>query len=723
MSPAVQQAWQRARRRQWWISMLIGVPVALASTVLALRLGGFNAATTVLLLSLLAAAGIATWRGRRLDRRWLVRQLDTHAIAQDSADLLFAAADTLNPLQRRQRAHVTSALQARMPDLRAPWPGRMLLLSWAGALLLAALALGWPRAGGPSPLLPDSRAPVATPAQPPRLQSSRLQIDAPAYTGQPTRVQSTLDATPAQGSRLRWALRFSAQPSAAVLQFHDGQRVALQRDGEQWHAQWTATRPALYRIVTTPALRDSRLYRLDVVPDQPPTVRVIAPDRSLVPGTPGQRQWALAFEASDDHGVAANAELKVTLAQGSGENISFREQRFNLSGSGPATQRRFARTLDLAALGAAPGNDVIAQLQVRDNRTPTAQAAQSTSLILRLPSEEQVLGTDMEGMVKKTLPAYFRSQRQIIIDAEALIKQRRQLSPGEFTRRADAIGVDQRILRLRYGQFLGEESEGAPKAPPPTSDALPTSDTPAAAHDDNDHAHDDGHDHAQAGHDDHGHGPAKAEATPVFGSATGVLSEYGHTHDHAEAATLLDPQTRATLKAALDQMWSSEGELRQGQPERALPFAYKALGFIKQVQQAERIYLARVGPELPPIDEGRRLSGDRTDLASRTLTVTAVAAPDPSIVAVWQQLADGAVAPDLEALTAWLRGNQARLSDPLSLAAAIEELRAAPGCMHCRHVLRAQLWRALLRPLPQVSRRTAPDRMGQTYLDALENGR
>jgi hypothetical protein len=37
-------------------------------------------------------------------------------------------------------------------------------------------------------------------------------------------------------------------------------------------------------------------------------------------------------------------------------------------------------------------------------------------------------------------------------------------------------------------------------------------------------------------------------------------------------------------------MWSAEGELRQGRPEQALPFAYKALGFIKQVQQAERIY-------------------------------------------------------------------------------------------------------------------------------------
>ncbi|MNV58077.1 hypothetical protein D3C71_1504360 [compost metagenome] len=247
---------------------------------------------------------------------------------------------------------------------------------------------------------------------------------------------------------------------------------------------------------------------------------------------------------------------------------------------------------------------------------------------------------------------------------------------------------------------------------------MPTRDAPTDHADD--HAGGAGDDHGQGGHDDHDHGTTGTDAAAVFGSATDVLSEYGHTHDHAEAATLLDPQTRATLKAALDQMWSSEGELRQGRPEAALPYANKALAFIKQVQQAERIYLARVGPELPPIDESRRMGGVRTDLASRTLSLAAVPAPDPAIVAVWQQLGDAGSAPDLDALGQWLGHNQARLPDPLSLAAALEELRIAPHCGDCRQALRAQLWRALVRPLPQVTRRSAPDRIGQTYLDALE---
>ncbi|HFK2917311.1 TPA: hypothetical protein ACGY79_002580 [Stenotrophomonas maltophilia] len=715
----LQHAWQRARRRRALITLLLGLPWALAAAVLALRLAGFDIACVVGTVSLLTCAVFVTARARQLDRQWLQRQLDGSGASEDSADLLFADAATLNPLQQRQRVHVLAMLEHAMPELRPRWPRGALALYWIAGLAIVVLAFGWP-------LSSPGSVPVRTPtpgsaaaAGPLRLQSTRLRIDAPAYTGQATLTQNALDAKVAADSRLSWSLRFDRAPDKAWLQFHDGRRLALSEREGQWQAQDVARMPLLYRVVSEPALAETRLHRLDVVADRAPSVRVLEPTASLVLGTPGQRQWALRFEASDDYGVAAQATLSITTTQGSGENITFVKRSVTLAGSGEATARRFAHTLDLAALGAQPGNDVIAQLEVRDNHAPTPQTGRSSSVILRLPSAEVALGAELEGRIKKTLPAYFRSQRQIIIDAEALIRQRRSLAAEDFVKRSDAIGVDQRILRLRYGQFLGEESEGAAK-PPPTSD-LPTSDAPTADGHNDDHGHDHG---AQAGtQDDHGHdhgSTANADIPPVFGSETDVLSEYGHTHDHAEATTLLDPQTRATLKAALDQMWSAEGELRQGRPEQALPFAYKALGFIKQVQQAERIYLARVGPELPPIDESRRLGGDRAGLASRELPLAARTPPDPAIVEAWQRLGEDNGAPDLDALAAWQQRNAAYLPDALDLAAAIEQLRIEPDCGDCRQRLRAQLWRALQRPLPQAMRRSAADAMGQRYLDALE---
>ncbi|HGM5040529.1 TPA: hypothetical protein ACKPZ9_002122 [Stenotrophomonas maltophilia] len=716
---ALQHAWQRARRRRALITLLLCLPWALAATILALRLAGFDIACVVGTISLLACAAFATARARQLDRQWLQRQLDGSGASEDSADLLFADAATLNPLQQRQRVHVLAMLERAMPELRPRWPRGALALYWIAGLAIVVLAFGWPRSSPGSVPVRTPTPGSAAAAGPLRLQSTRLRIDAPAYTGQATLTQNALDAKVAADSRLSWSLRFDRAPDKAWLQFHDGRRLPLSEREGQWQAQDVARMPLLYRVVSEPALAETRLHRLDVVADRAPSVRVLEPTASLMLGTPGQRQWALRFEASDDYGVAAQATLSITTTQGSGENITFVKRSVTLAGSGEATARRFAHTLDLAALGAQPGNDVIAQLEVRDNHAPTPQTGRSSSVILRLPSAEVALGAELEGRIKKTLPAYFRSQRQIIIDAEALIRQRPSLAAEDFVKRSDAISVDQRILRLRYGQFLGEESEGAPK-PPPTSD-LPTSDAPTADGHNDDHEHDHG---AQAGaQDDHGHdhgSTANADIPPVFGSETDVLSEYGHTHDHAEATTLLDPQTPATLKAALDQMWSAEGELRQGRPEQALPFAYKALGFIKQVQQAERIYLARVGPELPPIDESRRLGGDRAGLASRELPLAARTPPDPAIVEAWQRLGDDNGAPDLDALAAWQQRNAAYLPDALDLAAAIEQLRIEPDCGDCRQRLRAQLWRALQRPLPQAMRRSAADAMGQRYLDALE---
>lgn len=691
-----------ARRRLLLITLAGGVPLALALGVLALRVAGFDAGSVVLTLALLAVAAFATWRARRLDARWLVARLDQQPRLEDSADLLFAAPQALNPLQQRQRARIEQRLRTAPPDLRPRWPWPRLLACIGAALLVAGGAVLWPRATGVAPPgRHDERPAAATAANPPALRGTRLEVTPPAYTGQPARAGEILDARALQGSHLRWQLRLSPQPQQVWLQFHDGRRLPLQREGDYWQASQTLQRSGLYRIVAEPALAGAgRAWRLQVVPDRPPQVKVIEPAQTLTRAAPRQRRWALRFEASDDFGVAADAVLEVTSAKGSGENIDFQQRRITLAGSGPASARRFAYDVDLDALDVGAGDEVVARLGVRDNRAPQPQEARSPSLILRLPSAQEVQTSDLEGAIKKVMPAYFRSQRQIIIDAEALLKQRGALDADTFTRRADAIGVDQRILRLRYGQFLGEEAEGGAK-PPPTADA------PAGAH-----ADDDGHDH------DHGAAGNEGDAA-AFGSATDVLAEYGHTHDHAEAATLLDPQTRAILKAALDQMWQSEGALRQGHPDKALPYAYKALGFIKQVQQAERVYLARVGPELPPIDMARRMGGKRDGLGNRDLRLPRRAAGDTTPVDAWRALATAGAAVDLDAVSRWLEAHPQAVPDPLDIAAAIDALRQQPDCDACRQRLRDQLWPALPRAPGPPARREAADAMGRRYLDAL----
>ena len=189
-------------------------------------------------------------------------------------------------------------------------------------------------------------------------------------------------------------------------------------------------------------------------------------------------------------------------------------------------------------------------------------------------------------------------------------------------------------------------------------------------------------------------------------------------HDIAEAATLLDPDTRAILKSALGEMWQAELHLRQGHPDLALPYEHRALEFIKQVQQSTRIYLARVGLELPPPDEARRLSGERKDLADRVGSLSAATDDERAIAHLWQTLADGGT-PDWSAAATWLRANQARLPDALGVLAALDTAQRDPACADCRARLRDRLWPLLPTPAAATAPRALPDAAGRAYLDAL----
>ncbi|MGJ4731032.1 hypothetical protein [Luteimonas sp. SDU101] len=716
---ALERLLVRVRRRVLGDTLARWAPLPLALAALAWRVWGVDVAIATGVPGLLVVIAAGLRRQRRFDRAWLVARLDAaRRDLEDSSGLLFLHDEALAPLQRLQRARLEQRLRERpAPDLRPPWSMRAIALAWA-LLAAACLVLAlWPVSSS-SPARVPPVADGATAVEAPRLVAQSLRVRPPAYTGQDASALQSLDAEVAVGSTLRWRLRFAPQPDSVALVFHDGERLALQREGEEWTTSLVLKASTLYRVVPAGAgdAGASPLHRLDAVPDLPPRVRVLAPERGLTLLSPGQDRWPLRFEAMDDHGVAPSARLLLTRTEGTGENIRFHEHVRVLQGRGDARSRRFELDLRPSDFGLQRGEDLVARLEVLDNRAPQPQLSRSASVILRWPPEPVLGAEGLDGLARQILPAYFRSQRQIIIDAEALLRERPGLAATEFERRSDLLGVDQRLLRLRYGQFLGEESEGG-SAPPtndlPTSD-LPTNDAPAAAAD----AHGDKHDH------DHEPPAPGAPAPAGFGNVGDVLEEFGHTHDIAEAATLLDPETRETLRSALREMWQSELHLRQAAPDQALPYAHRALELIKQVQQAERIYLQRVGTQLPPIDETRRLGGDRSALRNRALPPLAEAGIEPALSNAWRSLdaaADDTLPATLDALQAWTEANRDRLEDPLAWIAAIDALRQQPGCADCRDALRGLVWSALPRPAGAFGRRDG-DAAGRRYLEALDQG-
>ena len=684
-----------ARRRRAASVVALSLPLILAAGAVAWRVAGAGALAAVLVGGIASTLWWAVRSARPLDEAWAARQLDARRPDfEDSAGLLLLAPEQLGSLQRLQRARVAGRLaDAPPPDLRAAWPVKALVLCWTLGASIATVALLAARQGD-APATVATPARTAVPATEPRLTASHLDIEPPAYTGLPARSEDTLDAKLPAGSRLRWRLSFEPQPASVELAFHDGGRIPLVPGDGAWTAERSVDRSTLYRVVVDGEAGTSAtpLHRLDAIADLPPSIRVLAPSQAVTLVEAGQRHWQLEFEASDDYGLGP-ARLELTLAQGGGENVTVTERTLALRGQGDAKQRRYRQRLDLAQLGLAAGDDLIVRLVADDNRRPAPNSARSASLILRWPMGTSEESTGMEGLVRQTLPAYFRSQRQVIIDTEALAAERGRLPAERFAARSDAIGMDQRLLRLRYGQFLGEEVDDGP----------------------------------EAADEDHDHGDAEPE--PERGATDSVLERFGHTHDIPEAATLLDRETREWLRAALGEMWQAELHLRQAAPERALPYEYRALDRIKQVQQATRIYLARVGLELPPIDPARRLAGDAGGVRSRGDPLVPSTTGDALPALVWQRIGESAAAGDdasnalrseLETLASWVRERESRLPQAIELLAAIDALGNDLSCAPCRQQLRALLWPLLPSPATAIRPRAAADAAGTAYLEALQ---
>jgi len=694
-----------ARRRRAAIFVALALPLILAAAAVAWRVagaGGHAAILIGLVVLVVGAAAVLGWiihSTRRFDEDWVARQLDDRRPdLEDSADLLLRDLAQLNRLQYLQRARLERRLaDTPPPELRPAWPGRAVALSCAvGTAVVTAALLMPPLQEGSTRGTAPVRAPAPAASTDPQIVERHLDIEPPAYTGLPTRSEDTLDAKLPAGSRLRWRLVFEPQPGSVELAFHDGSRIALAQADGVWTAERSIDRSALYRVVVDGVATGAAtpLHRLDAIADRPPAIRVLAPTQAVTLIETGQRQWLLEFEASDDHGLGP-ARLQVTHAQGGGENVTVTERAIALRGAGDARQQRYSHRLDLARLGLAAGDDLIVRLGVHDNRRPSPQSARSASLILRWPMGSGEEATGMEGIVRKTLPAYFRSQRQVIIDTEALVAERGKLAAERFESRSDAIGVDQRMLRLRYGQFLGEETDEGPEA----------------AYEDHDHE--------------------DAEPAPEHGTTDSVLEQFGHTHDIPEAATLLDRETRELLRAALGEMWQAELHLRQGQPERALPFEHRALDRIKQVQQASRIYLARVGLELPPIDATRRLTGEAAGVRSRRDPLAPSTPADALPATLWQRLgepvaardeaATSALRSDLESLAGWVAERETELPQAIELLAAIDGVVTDASCESCRAQLQELLWPLLPSPAAATGPRAGAGASGAAYLEALES--
>nr|WP_226929975.1 DUF4175 domain-containing protein [Hymenobacter siberiensis] len=468
-------------------------------------------------------------------------------------------------------------------------------------------------------------------AAPPRISETKLLVTPPAYT----RLAAFAPTQPSfqcpQEARVRWQVRVSGDGKSAAPMLELGrQRIRLQPVAGQagwFFTEQTLMASTLYRLRYAGTLSDD--YAIDVRPDLAPVLRIQTPKSYTLVAAIGQRpEVSIRATVRDDYGLS-RAELVITVAQGQGEAVKFHEVRRDLSAGLGGPQATLGSLLNLPKLGLTYGDELYFYLTARDNHGHTTR---TDSYLVQWQDTAVADGALDLGMGVKVAPAYFRSQRQIIIDTEKLLAEKPKLDAATVANRANNLGFDQQTLRLRYGKFLGEESEAGigveagPHAPTAEDEDAPASPTAEAP-----------------GHDDHDHGgapvsPSKASPTA---ETDALMDPYIHKHDDSETADFLEPAVKAKLHAVLDQMWAAELRLRTGQLAAARPFEYRALRLLKEVQQQTRAYVKKAGFTPPPMPEATlRLTGELAGAAvpQRQQTLPAPAT-QPAIRAALRWLA------------------------------------------------------------------------------------
>lgn len=465
----------------------------------------------------------------------------------------------------------------------------------------------------------------------PSFLAALLQIQPPNYTGLPIRKSSDLNATAVSGSLLKWRVSFRNQENVSVRLVNSrGEELAFKRTNTHFEYRDQLVSSGIYAIKaywSTPAKKDSLIYqsdyyRLEAQPDLTPKIQPDSKELYRFHFLKDDKSLRISARISDDFKVR-QAFIVATLARGSGESVKFREVKIPLPQSN-FKEAHIAKTIDLKALDFAPGDELYYYWAAIDNKEPEANFAKSDTYFVVYKDTAKVEEAELATMAVNIMPEYFRSQRQIIIDTEKLIAKRKKLAAADFKSISNEIGFDQKVLRLRYGQYLGEEFENSIGG----HDLVAEGNVLEGFI----HKHDTEEDKnapksfafklvekaeneqkkALPAPDEHGHDHGKSQkAGEKEDPVAALMEQYIHSHDDGEVNTFYEQSTQSLLKMALEQMWQSELHLRLYEPEKALPFENKALIYLKAAQHKARTFVKKSGYDPPPIKEKEtRLTGE-----------------------------------------------------------------------------------------------------------------
>ncbi|WP_245233043.1 DUF4175 family protein [Maribacter forsetii] len=570
--------------------------------------------------------------------------IDAHVDeASFSTGLLLQPEDSLSNLAKLQRYKVSEELSKRLGAIHPPNKLKQAVLVTLGLVLLGIMVQKLDLFKSVESVLRNATNEtqiqfIATDSNSeksiiPKISSQDISVTYPSYTRKGTIAVSDPNIKTIAGATVQWLLEFD-NPVQEVYLDRMGELIPLQKGEKGYRIKQVLSASGFYsfKFKNEDNIEfTSDLFSLEAIPDNPPEIEILGLEQYTYFDFSDKKVVQLQSAITDDYGID-EAYIIATVSKGSGESVKFREEKLNFKEtiSKGTKSIRATKTLDLNALKMEMGDELYFYIEAFDEKQPKRNVSRSETYFAVIKDTvgeqygvEGTLGVDQ-------MPDYFRSQRQLIIDTEKLIKDKPNITSKEFKSRSNELGFDQKALRLKYGQFMGDESE-MEEAPEEIESDEEGEDHDHAEGEEHDHGeedenilkdfmhdHDGDNEHNLVEQHDHEHeGDTEEPEDP--------LHDYLHNHDDPEESTLFEESLKTKLRKALSIMWDAELHLRLYEPEKSLPFQYDALKYIQEIKNSARIYVHRIGFDPPPIKEDSRLTGKIKDIEnySKNETITA----------------------------------------------------------------------------------------------------
>ncbi len=571
---------------------------------------------TLILIALLIVIFVKPWKP---DLKTVSSYIDQHLdVAEYSTGLLLLPKEQLSDLAKLQQYRVGKELVEKLKTIKPPHHLSracivMILCALVGFMgyrydILDHLQWSQHKEVRPDTIIFKSIDSTTTTRQP-KLESQLLTIQYPAYTGKPSVETSKMEIKAVEGSRLSWRITFDTEVRSVSMESM-GNSYPMKLTDNGYVRTSVLNTSGFYNFKFTDMQETSytsELYSIEVVKDKKPDIKITDLKQFTSFSYEENKRIAFTTSVTDDFGIA-ETYIIATVSKGSGESVKFREEKLSFDSKFSRGQKNLSlsKNIDLDQMNMEPGDELYFYIEALDLKHPRPNISRSETFFAVIKDTisdrfavEGTMGVDL-------MPDYFRSQRQLIIDTEKLIKDKSKLSEKDFKFKSNELGFDQKVLRLKYGEFMGDESEFGPATQENT--AIPEEED---EHDDEGHekendplaAYTHDHDHEN----EHNLVPHEEEEDDEKGNDP--LHEYLHNHDDPEESTLFTQSLKSKLRQALNEMWDAELYLRLYTPEKSLPYQYKALKLIQEIKNSARVYVHRIGFDPPPIKEDKRLTG------------------------------------------------------------------------------------------------------------------